>query len=98
MDRALRRMRVVIPDEEKRAKGFLRNEAGWDGKFPIPVSYFGGAKVKELDEEMLNLIHVSADDQCIWVGDAVSAAFLYRRGHNLVMDQTVLDKRNTFKN
>ena len=98
MDKAMRKMRVVVPDREKREKGFLRNEAGWDGKFPIPVSYFGGSRVEELSEEVLNLIHVSADDHCIWVGDAISAAFLYRRGHNLVMDQAVLVKRKTFKN
>lgn len=97
MDKAMRKMRVVVPDREKRAKGFLKNEAGWDGKLPIPVSYFGGVKLSELSEDF-NLIHASADDQCYWVGDAVSAVILYRRGHNLVKDQTVLAKRKTFKN
>ena len=97
MDKALRKMRVVVPDREKRAKGFLKNEAGWDGRFPIPVTYVGGAKVSELGEDF-NLIHASADDQCYWVGDAVSAAILYLRGHNLVKDQAVLAKRKTFKN
>ena len=96
-DKALSKMRIVIPNREKRAKGFLKNEAGWDGKFPIPVTYVGGAKVSELGEDF-NLIHASADDQCYWVGDAVSAAILYLRGHNLVNDKTILAKRKTFKN
>jgi len=98
MDKAMRRLRVVTLDKEIRARKSLKSDAGWDGKFPIPVSYFGGSRVEELDDEMLNLIHVSADDQCIWVGDAVSAAFLYRRGHNLVNDPDILAKRKTFKN
>ena len=94
MNKAVRKLRVVTLDREKRAKRFLKTEAGWDGKFPIPVSYEGGAKVGELDKDF-NLIHASADDRCLWVGDAVSAAILYLRGHNLVKDQAVLAKRNT---
>ena len=97
MDKALRKMRVVVPNRERRAKRFLKNEAGWDGNFPIPVTYFGGVKVSELGDDF-NMIHASADDQCYWVGDAVSAAILYLKGHNLVKDQTVLAKRKTFKN
>jgi len=98
MDKAVRKLRVITLDKEERVRKSLMRDAGWDGKFPIPVSYFGGVKMKELDDEVLNLIHVSADDHCIWVGDAVSAAFLYRRGHNLVNDPSILSKRKTFKN
>ena len=97
MDKALRKLRIVTLDREKRAKGFLKNEAGWNGKLPIPVTYAGGVKLSELGEDF-NLINASADDQCYWVGNATSAAILYRRGHNLVKDQAVLAKRKTFKN
>lgn len=97
MCKEMRKLRIVTLDREKRAKGFLKNEAGWDGKFPIPVTYSGGVKLSELGEDF-NLIHASADDQCYWVGNATSAAILYLRGHNLVKDETVLAKRKTFKN
>ena len=96
MDKAMRKLRVITLDREKRAKGFLKNEAGWDGRFPIPVTYVGGVKVGELGKDF-NLIHASADDQCYWVGDATSAAILYLRGHNLVKDKVVLAKRKTFR-
>ena len=96
MDKVLRKMRVVTLDREKRAKKILKQEANWDGKLPIPVSYAGGAKISELDEDF-NLIHASADDQCYWVGDVVSAAILFLRGHNLVKDEAILAKRKTFK-
>ena len=96
MEEDFKRMAIVTADREERAKRILKNEAGWDGKFPIPVAYFGGAKVSELCEDF-NLIHASADDQCCWVGDAVSACVLFLRGHDLVKDPEVLSKRKTFK-
>lgn len=94
-DKALKKMRVVVLDREKRAQKILKQEAGWDGKFPIPVTFAGGCKLTELDEDF-NLIHASGDDQCCWLGDAVSAAILYLRGHDLIKDKSVLAKRKTF--
>jgi len=97
MDKTTRKLRIVTLDREKCAREFLISEAGWDGKFPIPVAYFGAMKIKDLNEEMLNLVHVSGDDQAIWVGDAVSASILYLKGHDLVKNPDILAKRSTFK-
>ena len=96
MNKAMRKLRVVTLDREKRAKRILKQETNWDGKLPIPVEWFGGASMEELAG--IDLIHTSGDDQCIWVGNAVSALVLYMKGHSLVEDGTVLAKRKTFKN
>ena len=96
MDKALRKMRVVVLDREKRAKRILKSETNWDGRFPIPVTWFGGVSMEELAG--IDLIHTSGDDKCIWVGNAVSALVLYMKGHSLVENETVLAKRKTFRN
>lgn len=96
-DEALKKLRQVSDDREERAKRILKQEAGWDGKYPIPVSYFGASKVKELEQmDEFDLIHSSGDDRCFWVNTAVSALILYFRGHDLIKDQRVLLKRKTF--
>lgn len=95
MDKGLRRLRVVSADREKRAMIILKREAGWDGKYPIPVKKFGGVKQEELGS--INLIHTSGDDGCYWVSDAVSALMLYFKAHDLEKSPEVLCKRKTFK-
>lgn len=95
MDKALRKLRVVSADRKKRAEVILKQEAGWDGKYPIPVKMFGGAKAEELSS--INLIHTSADDKCYWVEDAVSALILFLKAHNLETSPAILAKRKTFK-
>ena len=95
MDKAMRKLRVVTLDREKRAKRILRQETNWDGKLPIPVTWFGGVSMEELAG--IDLVHTSGDDKCIWVGNAVSALVLYMKGHSLVEDDAVLNKRKTFK-
>ena len=91
----MRELHVVTLDREKRAKRILKQETNWDGKLPIPITWFGGANMEELAG--IDLIHTSGDDQCIWVKNAVSALVLYMKGHSLVEDKSVLAKRKTFK-
>ena len=95
MDKALRKMRVVASDRNKLAKKILRSEAGWDGKCPIPVKWFGGIGVDDLMG--ISLIHTSGDDECYWVADPVSALVLFLKGHDLEKAPEVLAKRKTFK-
>ena len=94
-------LRIVSPDREKRACKIMKQEGGWDGKYPIPMSYRGGIKVNELNkiqecDEDFNLIHFSGDDKCFWVGNAVTACIFFIHGHDFVKDQQVLAKRETF--
>lgn len=94
-DKALRKLRVVIPDEEELAKRFLKSDFGWDGKYPIPVSWFGCKDIKEL-EDIDDLIHLSGDDHCIWVGTAATAYALCNKGYSIIVEKLVLAKRKTF--
>ena len=98
-DKALKKLRVVVLDREERAKRILKREADWDGEFPIPVSYYGGSTIEEIEElgDQLNIVHVSGDDRCLWLGDAVSASILFLLAHDLVKDPAVLAKRESFK-
>jgi len=97
MKNEFKKMRTVSDDREDRARRILKAEAGWDGEYPIPVSYFGGSKLKELEIlSEFDLLHCSADDQCIWVETAISACILFLRGHDLVKDKRILAKRVTF--
>lgn len=95
MDKALR-LRVVSADREMRAMAMLKREAGWDGKYPIPVKWLFGEKIEE-DLIGVNLLCTSDEDKCFWVGDAVSALNLYMKGYDLETELTVLAKRKTIK-
>ena len=91
-----KRMHVVSGDREERAVRILKMEAGWDGKFPIPVYYFGSTKLNDSVVNEIDVLHCSGDDKCLWVGTAVSALLLFFRGHDLVKDEKILAKRATF--
>ena len=95
MDKAVKKLHIVTLDREKSAKKILERETNWDRKFPIPITWFGGASMKEFAG--IDLIHTSGDDHCIWVGNAVSALVLYMKGHSIIEDKAVLAKRKTFK-
>ena len=88
--------RIVTPDRKELAKRLLKDEAGWDGKKPIPVKWFGGAGEEDLLG--IDLINTSGDDHCFWVKDPISALVLFLKGHDLEHDSGVLAKRKTFKN
>ena len=98
-DKALKKLRVVVLDREERARRILKQETDWDGEFPIQFSYYGGSTIEEIGElgDQLNIIHVSGDDHCLWLGDAVSASILFLLAHDLVKDPSVLAKRESFK-
>lgn len=74
---------------------FILKDHGWDGKFPIPVSYFGGASVPQV-EKMTDIIAFSGDDKAIWVGTIETAVSLVKEGHNIVTDPKILDKRKAY--
>lgn len=94
MDKALKKMRVVTPDREKLAERILRQETGWDGKFPIPVTYYGGAERDDMQD--LNLLHADDDSRCFWFRDAASALVMFLKGHDLVTDPSILGKRAAY--
>ena len=91
----LMKERVISADGERMAQRILTQEAGWDGKFPIPVQWNGNAKASDM--ESVKLVHASGDDKCFWVKDAASAVILLFLGHALETAPEVLAKRVTFK-
>jgi hypothetical protein len=86
---------AAFPDRESLAKRILRQEAGWDGKLPIPITWRGGALPQDLSN--VQIIHTSGDDKCCWVPDVVSALILFLKGHDIITNTDVLKKRITFK-
>ena len=94
MEKGLKKMRVVTPDREKLAERILKEEAGWDGEFPIPVAYYGGAE--RCDMKDLSILHADGDSQCFWLKTASSALVLFLKGHNLVTEPSILRKRAAY--
>lgn len=84
----------LIYDESYRAQAILVYSAGWDGKFPIPVTYYGGAERDDMQD--LNLLHADGDSQCFWFRDAASALVMFLKGHDLVTDPSILRKRAAY--
>ena len=102
MNEEFRKLRVVSADREKRAKLIMIREGGWDGVYPIPMTYRGGIKASELIkiqecDEDFSLLHSSGDDKCCWVGNAITACIFFIHGHDVVQDPKILAKRKTFK-
>ena len=71
---------------------FLKGK-GWDGKYPIPVTYEGRSTL--LDLEDISYI-CSGDDHCFWAVNVESACKLLNNGHNLIKDKKVLEKRQSY--
>ena len=102
MKKEVNGMSIISPDRSKIARKILKDEARWDGELPIPVSWFGGVDADDLignkkDLGAINILHTSGDDRCFWVKDPVSALILFMKGHDLITDEKVLMKRETFK-
>lgn len=87
-------MQVALPDREELAKKTLMEMADWDGNFPIPVKWLGGICMKDL--HCLQIVHISGDDSCLWVANAVSALVLYYLGHDLETNTQILEKRKSY--
>lgn len=95
-DKALGKLRYV-PKVEKVFENYLRQEAGWDGVYPIPFSMLP-ADAKEFDVlSGIEILHTSADDRCYWISDPQSAYRLYAEGYSICTDPAVLEKRKAFK-
>ena len=69
----------------------LRVQAGWDGKYPIPMD-FGCATTGDFEGQ--DVVHFSADDRCVWIGSAQSAWEIFSKyGCKIIKDKKVLAKR-----
>jgi hypothetical protein len=84
----------VTPNKEKLAKRLLKEESKWDGKYPIPMTWFEGGRIEDLGA--VDLVLISEEDKCCWIANAVSAMVLYLKGYCVVKDPKILAKRKEF--
>ena len=64
-------------------------------EYPIPITYEGNATVDDLRQ--VSVVHLSGDDSCVWVADTESASFLIEKGHHVVKDENIQQKREAYR-
>lgn len=65
-------------------------------QYPIPFSYEGDAEID--DFKQISIVHMSGDDSCMWIADQESALSLIRKGHHVIKDPMVQEKREAYRN
>lgn len=63
-------------------------------KYPIPLS--GGDVVVGDCTNGISIVNLPGDNSCIWVADRNSAIFFLKRGHHILDDPEVLERRNAY--
>ena len=63
-------------------------------KYPIPLS--GGEVVIGDCDDNIHIVNLCGDNSCIWVADWNSAEFFLKRGHHILNDPEILERRDAY--
>lgn len=63
-------------------------------KYPIPLS--GGDVVVGDCTSEISIVNLPGDNSCIWVADIDSAKFFLRKGHHILNDPKILERRDVY--